>query len=447
MNLFFSILRAGKINARHDLVTATGQQIEGIEEYAGNYISSCCLAFLSPILILIPVLLFDSCSAIVFLSTAPLIPLFMYLIGTKARQMTEKQWNVLNRLGSCFLDTLQGLTTLKLSGKSIERGRKISEMTEEFRLSTMKTLKVAFVSSLTIELISTLSIAVAAVWIGLRLLFGTIDYFSAIATLILAPEFYAPLRNLAARFHSGMEGRNALKKAKEIQKNFSSPAGDFALKSQFPLQIFPIEFERVTYSYGKGAFSLPELSMCIDEGRSIAIRGKSGSGKTTLIKMLMGLIDPSSGHIFFNRQKLSLEQRTPIFSWVPQNPYIFNGSIRANILMGLQNASETQVLNAIKLSCLERFVSSLKNGLNTIVGERGMTLSAGQVQRIAIARAVLKDSPLLVLDEATSSIDIICEEELVMNLKKLADRKTVIFSAHRPSIIKHADTIIDLDTL
>lgn len=429
-----------------EFVSTLTNEIDSLESYFSQYIPAIWLGIISPVTILIFVFCFDLYSGLILAVTAPLIPLFMILVGKKAEKMTEKQWKILGYLSSYFLDTLQGLTTLKVFGRSRKRIQKISEITEEFRTSTMSILKVAFVSSLTIELVSTLSIAIAAVGIGLRLVYGKMDYFSALFILILAPEFYYPLRNLAAKFHSGMQGRVAKKRIKELELKTLPLQKETLIRGRQIHTLNSIEFCDVSFSYDNGVSVISNLSLRIGTGQVIGLKGKSGSGKTTLIKLIAGLLPPTSGKILYNGIDSKFNQQFySCFAWVPQQPYIFNKSIRDNILFGSEFASDSEIENALEMSCLNDFICSLKKGVNTIVGERGMNLSGGQIQKIAIARAVLKNAPILILDEATSSIDVMCEEMLVDNIRRFTETKTVIFAAHRSGVLKNADVMIELD--
>lgn len=430
-----------------ELVSTLTNEIDSLEAYFTQYIPAIWLGIISPIIIIIFIFYFDIYSGLILAVTAPLIPIFMVLVGRKAEKMTEKQWKVLGYLSSYFLDTLQGLTTLKVFGRSKDRIQKISEITEEFRLATMKTLKVAFVSSLTIELVSTLSIAIVAVGIGLRLVYGNMDYLTALFILILAPEFYYPLRNLAAKFHSGMQGKIAKKKIAELELNALPLEKETLIAQLKTAALHSIEFCNVNFSYDNGISVISNLSFKIEQGQIIGLKGKSGSGKTTLIKLIVGLLSPTSGTILYDgiESQNFDKQLYGYFACVPQQPYIFNKSIKDNILFGSEFASDSELKYALEISCLDDFVKSLKNGLDTIIGERGMNLSGGQIQKIAIARAVLKNAPVLILDEATSSIDVMCEEKLVENIRRFTESKTVILAAHRSGILKNLDIIIDTD--
>lgn len=450
-NLIQTLLGVGSIAVPKEdggeLVSMLTNEVDSLEVYFGQYIPAIWLGIISPVIIIIFIFCFDIYSGLILAVTAPLVPLFMVLVGRKAEKMTEKQWKVLGYLSAYFLDTLQGLTTLKVFGRSKGRIQKISEITEEFRLSTMKTLKVAFVSSLTIELVSTLSIAIVSVGIGLRLVYEKMDYFPALFILIIAPEFYYPLRTLASKFHSEMQGKVAKKKIKELEIRALVPQKEALIGQRQSAAIHSIEFCDVSFSYGIGISPISNLSFKLEQGKIIGLKGKSGSGKTTLIKLIVGLLIPTSGKILYNGIESNNlnKQFYSCFAWVPQQPYIFNKSIRDNILFGSEFASKNELKKTLEISCLDEFVKSLKDGLDTIVGERGMNLSGGQIQKIAIARAVLKNASILILDEATSSIDVMCEERLVENIRRFTESKTVILAAHRSGILNNVDVMIDMN--
>ncbi|HJO95920.1 MAG TPA: thiol reductant ABC exporter subunit CydD [Victivallales bacterium] len=442
-----------------EIVNTSTTGIESLGVYFEQYIPSLFLALLSPLIIVCFVFYIDPLSGAIFIITAPLIPFFMFLIGSKAKSMTDRQWKTLSYLSSHFLDVLQGLTTLKIFGQSKNQTLKISEISENFRSVTMKTLKIAFLSSLTLELISTLSIAIIAVSIGIRLMYGQIAYEEALFILIIAPELYAPLRNLGAHFHAGMEGMSSGKRIFEILDNNNSILLNNVENYSHPVQLsrkeysetnaFPIKFSNVSFKYeNESSLILSDISFEINKGDKIVINGVTGSGKSTIIKLLLGFILPIEGSIAFGNNILdseSISDIRSIISWVPQKPYLFNSSIRENICLGKPDANEKLIKNAVKSACLEEFISSLKNGYDTVIGERGTKLSGGQAQRLAIARALIMDSPILVMDESTSFLDPIYEYEILKNLQKKCLDKTVITIAHRLNIIKNADIVMTLN--
>jgi ATP-binding cassette subfamily C protein CydD len=290
-------------------------------------------------------------------------------------------------------------------------------------------------------------------------MYGQIAYEEALFILIIAPELYAPLRNLGAHFHAGMEGMSSGKRIFEILDNNNSILLNNVENYSHPVQLsrkeysetnaFPIKFSNVSFKYeNESSLILSDISFEINKGDKIVINGVTGSGKSTIIKLLLGFILPIEGSIAFGNNILdseSISDIRSIISWVPQKPYLFNSSIRENICLGKPDANEKLIKNAVKSACLEEFISSLKNGYDTVIGERGTKLSGGQAQRLAIARALIMDSPILVMDESTSFLDPIYEYEILKNLQKKCLDKTVITIAHRLNIIKNADIVMTLN--
>ena len=434
-----------------EIVNTLTKGTDALEPYFGQYIPSLFHALISPVIIVCFTFYMDIISGLILIITAPLIPLFMYLIGGKAKKMTEKQWNLLSFLSSYFLDTIQGLTTLKIFGQSRQKTAKISEISEEFRKATIKTLKVAFISSLSLELIATLSTAVLAVSVGLRLLFGYLGYQEALFILIIAPEFYAPLRSLGASFHSGMEGVSSGKRIFNILETdkCSDSIKQKKIKPE-DIENVPIKYCNVTFNYeGVNSKTLDNISLEVIAKEKIAFVGETGSGKTTILKLLMGFITPVSGNIIIGDSKLSeidIDFWRSNISWIPQNPYLFSCSIKDNICLGLQhhNFNQGLLIKAAEIAGIDKYIQTLESGYDTQIGERGIRLSGGQAQRIAIARAVIKDAPILIMDEPTSNIDSIYEDYIIKNLNEWSQNKTVITVAHRMNTIQNADRIISI---
>ncbi len=448
-NRFFdSLIALGsesmKAEKSGELANSAVAGIESLEPYFSQYLPALILAVVSPIIFLIFAYLTDPLSGLVLTITAPLIPIFMFLIGSKAQDMTDKQWKSLSYFSSHFLDVLQGITTLKFLGQSKKQSHKISEISEEFRLATMKTLRIAFLSSLVLELVATLSTAVLAVEIGVRLLYGYIGYEPALFILIIAPEFYAPLRNLGARFHSGMEGVSVGKRVCSVIDKVNTLSLKDS-KKVVPLQNFPIKIDSLSYRYPEQErYALKSINMTINQNEKIAIVGKTGSGKSTFIKILLKIIDKYDGTINLGRYELNLIDEDHIknlISWAPQKPYLFNKTIKENLLLAKPTAADEEIMESLRLAALSDFVNSLNKKLDTVIGERAVRLSGGQAQRISLARLFLKNSPIVVLDEFTSNLDPIYEAEIMGNLNMWAVDKTVITVAHRTNTIKNVDRI------
>ena len=421
--------------------------VEVLDAYFSEYLPQLLLSALTPILILLVVFPIDILSGVVFLVTAPIVPLLMYLIGSSAEELNRKQWKSLSRMSGHFLDVLQGIVTLKMFNRTKDEITRIKEISDSFKLSTMKVLKVAFLSALVLELISTLSIAIIAVEIGLRLMYGKMVFESALFILILAPEFYLPLRQLGARYHTGLEGLAAFK---SIQKILMKAKNDMTLtKSKLKFQNGNIEFKNVLFSYeNRNNFALDGISFTIEKGKTTAIVGESGSGKSTIINLLMRFIESKSGEIFIGGNNLEniLENKWhEKVGWVSQTPHIFHKSIFENIAIAKKNATESEIIDAAKKAFIHDSIIKLKDGYNAIVEENGATLSGGEIQRIALARIFLKNAPILLMDEPTSSIDSIYEASIFSSIKSFVQGKTVVIVAHRLNTILNSDKIIVME--
>jgi len=424
--------------------------VESLDPYFSQYIPQLALSVIVPGAVLAAVFSTDLLSGFILLVTAPLIPLFMLLIGRAAKKATADQWESLTRMSGHFLDVLQGLTTLKLFGRSRERTLSISEISEGFRHSTMKVLRVAFLSSLALELVGTISTAIIAVEVGLRLLSGSIAFKPAFFILLLTPDFYLPLRQLGAKFHAGMEGTSAAKEIFELLGRAASGEDATPQGSSAPLPIRKaIAFHRVSFSYPQsGRMALDAVDCVLENGTCTAIAGPSGAGKTTFVNLLLRFAEPDTGHISCGERDLRdirhSEWHAQI-SWVPQHPYLFNASLRENLLMAKPGASEREIAEALASSRLEPFVRSLPNGLDTPVGEQGSRISGGEAQRLSLARAFLKNAPLVVLDEPVSHTDPVLEQELLESMRRLIAGKTSVIIAHRLGTIEKADRILVFD--
>ncbi len=367
------------------------------------------------------------------------------------RSLTDRQWESLSRMSGYFLDMLQGMTTLKIFARSRIQHDAIREAGENFRAATMKVLKIAFLSSLTLELVGTIGTALIAVGIGVRLLSGSMAFQSALFVLILTPDFYLPLRQLGQKFHAGMEGESAAKDIFAILEDDSpEPRNGTATPDRKSVQSLPISYLNVSYSYPRSSTqALKAATCCIPAGTTTAIIGPSGSGKSTLLSMILRFADPDSGTISIGTDPLesfSIEAWQKLISWVPQHPFLFNETLRENILMANPEASLEELQRAIVFSGLEGVAAGLPQGLDTPIGEEGARLSGGEAQRVALARAFIKDSPILVLDEPTSHTDPELEASLSASIKTLMENRTTIIIAHRLETVRNAGHIIMLQT-
>ncbi len=423
--------------------------IESLDVYFGRYLPQLALAVLIPLSVLVFVFPVDMLSGFVLLLTAPIIPVFMILIGHIAQGITRKQWKTLSRLSAHFLDVLQGLTTLKILGVSKAQTAAIAAMSEAFRKSTMNVLKIAFLSALVLEMAAMISTAIIAVEVGLRLLYGRMEFQPALFILILAPDFYQPLRQLGARFHAGMEGANAARRLFEILHH---PEPAKSEKNAKPFDKNPakhgITFRDVAYTPESGGPEIVKnISFTMPPKSKIALVGASGAGKSTIANLLMRFTQPSRGDIYLDDRSiyaLDVRQWRSMISWIPQNPHLFHTTIAENIRIARPDASDTAVIRAAEQALLDRFVAPLPDGYDTIIGEQGARLSGGQAQRLALARAFLKDAPLVILDEPTANLDPDLELQIQQSVAGLTENKSTLTIAHRLSTIQHADRIIVL---
>ena len=427
------------------------QGLDALDGYFSQFLPQLSLAALIPVCILVSVFPLDWISALVFLLTAPLLPIFMILIGGAAEKLTRKQWGALSRMSAHFLETLQGLATLKALNQSEKAGDKIKSVSEQYRLTTLKVLRVTFLSSLALELVSTISVAVVAVQIGLRLLTGGIGFEQAFFILVVAPDFYLPLRQLGLRFHVATAGVSAARRIFEVlgaeepdRYQTSQPQSEHKWKNPPS-----IELRNVTARYPEcGEAALSGINLVLKAGLVTALVGRSGSGKSTLASLLLGFLQPETGQVLVDGVDLNSIKITSWrkgIVWVSQTPTLFDGTLANNLCMGVDTVPDQHLWQALEISGLAGWVKSLANGLATRVGENGMRLSSGQVQRLALSRAFLKTSGLIILDEPTAHLGVSGEGSVLNAIKALCQGKTVLLIAHRLPTLRLANYVVVLD--
>ena len=432
-----------------ELAILVSRGIDALDGYFSLYLPQLFLAVIVPLVVLAVVVSQDWISAAIIAVTIPLIPLFMALVGATTRERMDAQFNTLERLAGHFLDVVAGLPTLKVFGRARAQAASIREITERYRIAAMSTLRVTFLSSLILELVATISVALVAVAIGLRLLDGHLGLKAALFVLVLAPEAYLPLRQLGANYHASAEGMAAAEQVFAVLESPQAPRGRRTSVPDPAITGLSVEELRVTYA-GRSEPALDGVTLTVEPGEVLAIGGPSGCGKSTLLNVLLGLVTPQRGSVHVgdvNLADLDMEAWRSQLAWVPQRPHLFASSIAENIRLGRSNASSAEVQVAISAAGLDDVVANLPRGIETMLGDRGAGLSAGERQRIALARAFLRDAPLLLLDEPTASLDGQTEDEVLDAVSRLSQGRTVVLVSHRPTLFALADRVLSLDRL
>jgi thiol reductant ABC exporter CydD subunit len=428
------------------LVVLSTSGIDALDSYFARYLPQLFLAVIVPVTVIVVALGADWISAVIIAVTVPLIPLFMALVGASTNARMRRQARLLQRLAGHFLDVVAGLPTLKVFGRAKAQVAAIRDITNRYRAATMATLRVAFLSSLILELLATFSVALVAVAIGLRLLGGHVGFATALFVLILAPEAYLPLRLLGTNYHASAEG---MKAAEDVFEVLGRPIPTRGRRHEIPdPSTSSLRIERLEVCYpGRTLPALRDVSLAVEPGETVAIAGPSGCGKSSLLAVLLGLVPASRGSVSVGGVDLAdLDPdawRTRV-AWVPQRPHLFARSIADNVRLGRPEATDHEVRSAIADAGLDDVVAGLPQGLATMLGAEGAGLSAGERQRIALARAFLRDAPLLLLDEPTANLDGATEEAVLSTVKRLMAGRTVVMAAHRPSLLAASDRVVRL---
>ncbi|CAG6393458.1 Transport ATP-binding protein CydCD [Actinacidiphila cocklensis] len=420
-----------------ELTTLATRGIDALDDYFARYLPQLGLAAVVPAVVLARILLADWISALTIVLTLPLIPLFMVLVGWATRDRMDRQWRLLGRLSGHFLDVVAGLPTLKVFGRAKAQADSIRAITGDYRKATLKTLRIAFLSSFVLELLATISVALVAVDIGMRLVHGDLSLRTGLLVLVLAPEAYLPLRQVGAQYHAAAEGLAAAEQVFEVLETEpatapgSTPAPD--------LRTATVQVQDLAVR-SEGA--LPPTSFTLAPGETLAVTGPSGVGKTTLLSALLGFAPAAQGRILVDGVELgSLEPASwhRQIAWVPQHPHLFPGTIADNVRLARPDADDADLHAALAAAGALGFADP-----DDVIGEDGAGLSAGQRQRIALARAFLADRPLLLLDEPTANLDGDTEGALIATLRELSRGRTTILVAHRPALLPLADRVLAL---
>ncbi len=440
--------RLGEQRTGEIAVLAT-RGIDALDGYFSLYLPQLYLAAIVPVAVLMAIAVQDWISALIIAVTLPLIPLFMALVGASTREQMERQTRTLQQLAGHFLDVVAGLPTLKVFGRAKAQIAAIGDVSDRYRTTAMSTLRVTFLSSLILELLATLSVALVAVEIGLRLMNGDLGFRTALMVLVLAPEAFLPLRLLGANYHASAEGMSAARQAFAVLETPLPVRGHNTDVPDPAVAAIIVDELHVEYP-GRPQPALDRISLAINPGEVLAITGPSGCGKSTLLGVLLGFVTAQSGSVRVGGVELAdldPDAWRAQVSWMPQRPHLFASSIADNIALGRPDATGAQISEAVAAAGLSEVVALKPAGLETMLGDRGAGLSVGERQRVALARAFLRDAPLLLLDEPTANLDGATEDEVLAALKRLVQGRTAVVVAHRPALVTLADRVLALGEL
>ena len=469
-----------------ELATTAVQGVDALEGYLAGYVPQLALAATVPVAVLAWVGLNDWVAALLLAISVPLLVVFMILIGRSAQRATEARFGALSLLGAHFLDVVRGLETLRAHNRDRAQERTIAAAGERYRVETMATLRVAFLSALVLELTAMIGTALVAAAVGIQLVDGALTLHVGLAVLLLAPELFAPLREVGRQFHAGADGLAAAERifavlaepagvvgAPAVASDATAPAADASVGAARPAAastapapaartgVIPatsllmpdpgreaIRFEQVGFTHpGRERAVLGGLDLTLQPGELTALVGASGAGKSTAAALLLRLLEPTAGRLScgdVDLRMLDLAGWRRRLAWVPQRARIFAGSVADNVRLADPDASDKQVRRALAAAGAGRFVAALPAGIETRVGDGGRPLSAGEGQRIALARAFLRDAPLLVLDEPTAHLDAETAAAVESAIVRLAAGRTTLLIAHRPTLAARADRIVTL---
>ncbi|MFD3476941.1 thiol reductant ABC exporter subunit CydD [Streptomyces sp. NPDC058695] len=426
------------------LVALATRGVDALDDYFSRYLPQLGLAVVVPVAVLARIVTEDWVSAAIIVCTLPLIPVFMILIGWATQSHMDRQWRLLSRLSGHFLDVVAGLPTLKVFGRAKAQAESVRRITGEYRQATMRTLRIAFLSSFALELLSTLSVALVAVTIGMRLVHGDMDLYVGLVILVLAPEAYLPLRQVGAQYHAAAEGLAAAEEIFAVLETPVPPSGAGAVPAATG-----IAFDGVTVRYpDRSTDAVSEADFEVAPGETVALVGPSGVGKSTLLSAALGFVRPDAGRVLVGGADLAGLDREAWHArvaWVPQRPQLYAGSVADNVRLARPDASSAEVEEALREAGAQDFVRALPDGADTLLGDDGAGLSAGQRQRLALARAFLADRPVVLLDEPTAALDGETEAGIVEAVRRLAAGRTVLLVVHRPALLAVADRVVRLD--
>ena len=430
-----------------EVATVAVGGLDALETAFARYLPQVVLAAVVPVAVLALVAVLDPVSAGVMLLTLPLVPVFMWLVGRSTERRAHERRRALARLATHFLDVVRGLPTLRAFGRGEAQVARIEQVADEYRRTTMGTLRIAFLSGTVLELAATLGIALVAVTVGVRLVEGGVGFEAGLTVLVLAPELYLTLRSLAAQYHASADGLAVAAHLLDLLEDGPAVvAGDAAPPS--PIDV-TVRLEDVSFAYpARDGPVLDAVDLELAPGETVALVGPSGSGKTTIAALLLRLAEPTGGRLVAGTVDLAACDAAAWrgqVAWVPQHPTLFRGTVAENIRLGRPEADDAEVHRAAALARADAFVRELPEGYDTVVGDGGRPLSAGQRQRLALARAFLRDAPLVILDEPTANLDPESAELVGEAVDRLRAGRSVLLIAHRPELARRADRVVRLD--
>jgi ATP-binding cassette subfamily C protein CydD len=438
------------------LTSTVLEHVEALHNFFARYLPQLALAVLIPLSIVVVIFPISWTAGVILAATAPLIPLFMVLIGMGAESVSQRQFQTLSRMSAHFLDILQGLPTLKIFHRSQKAAKHVSNVSREYRHRTMRVLRIAFLSSAVLEFFSSISIALVAVYLGTYFLgyinFGTygnpLTLGAGLFILVLAPDFYLPLRELGTHYHARAEAAGAAEEILKVLQDAAALKTDDTGASGRIGPLAEIKFDDVGFAFEDHSQELlQKISFTVRSGERVILTGPSGGGKTTLLNLLMGFFRPSAGAIRVNDrplETLSLQHWRSLLAWVGQHPVLFHGTLRDNIRLGRPQADEAAVSAAAEAALVLEFADRMPRSLDTAVGEKGRRLSRGQAQRVALARAFLSEAPLLLLDEPTAGLDSTNERLVAEAIDRVGRGRTVIMVTHRLTHIQNARRVLTM---
>ncbi|MFS2220676.1 thiol reductant ABC exporter subunit CydD, partial [Commensalibacter sp. A3DC] len=449
LEIYQSLFRTGPISYSHislgEMVNSLTEAVDNLLPYFARYIPSAVMMVILPLFILATVLNFDIWGFVILLCTGPLIPLFMALVGYTAQVIMDRQWRQLSLLSGNFFDMLKWLKTLRLFGRAGESLKFIEKLSDEYRKTTLSVMKVAFLTSAVLEFFSSLSIAVVAVTFGIRLLNGTMHFHSAFLVLLLAPEYFMPLRDFSSSYHARQNANAALDQLKKIYSlpklikfSYQNKRIDSCIKE--------IILDHVTVKNKENINLVQDITCTFLRDRLNIIFGHSGAGKTTLLNILLGFLPVQSGTLkMIDLKNQSQSLNMVDIAWVPQEPLLLYGTIRDNLSLKAFEPSLDQLRNVANQVGILSFIETLPQGFETHIGEEGQNLSGGQIRRLMLARALLKNPDILILDEPTSGLDQKNALQIIQTIQLLKKDRIVIVATHNPLLISYGEVSVQID--